>query len=197
MTAPASIPASTPASTPAPRILGIVGSLRNGSFNRTVAEEAAAIIAAKGGTLELLDWSEIPVFNQDIEFPAPESVKRARAAVTAADGLYFFTPEYNRSIPGGLKNLIDWLSRPIDADTPHVLNTKKMAVAGLSVGMSGTLLAQEHLYSVLAFLGGNIMQWPRLTIANAMNQLEGGKLVLTSSKPFVAEQARAFADFCA
>ena len=96
-----------------PRILMIVGSLREQSFNRQLAREIERIIGNRA-EVEELDWHDVPLMNQDIEWPTPEAVQRARDAVTQADVLWFCSPEYNYQIPGGLKNLLDWLSRPTD-----------------------------------------------------------------------------------
>ncbi len=96
-----------------PRILMIVGSLREHSFNRQLAREVERIIGDRA-EVSYLDWHDVPFMDQDIEWPTPEPVAAARAAVLSADGLWFFSPEYNYQIPGGLKNLLDWLSRPLD-----------------------------------------------------------------------------------
>jgi NAD(P)H-dependent FMN reductase len=74
--------------------------------------------------------SEVPVFNQDEEFPTPKSVAEARVAVNEADAIWIFTPEYNHSVPGSLKNLFDWLSRPLEDGTPSVLTGKVMTMSG-------------------------------------------------------------------
>ena len=95
-----------------PKILFVIGSLREKSFNRQLAREAERIIADRA-EVSYLDYADIPFMNQDIEFPAPESIARVRAEVQAADALWIFTAEYNYQIPGMLKNLLDWLSRPL------------------------------------------------------------------------------------
>ncbi|NCC95168.1 MAG: NADPH-dependent oxidoreductase, partial [Opitutae bacterium] len=119
-----------------PRILLIPGSLRRESFNRTLAERAGLLLRDRAQT-ELLDFAEVPLFNQDQERPAPEAVRRVREAVRAADGVWFFTPEYNHSFPGVLKNLIDWLSRPISKEERQVLYKKPAAISGITPGMTG------------------------------------------------------------
>lgn len=119
-----------------PTILFIVGSLRKQSFNRQMAEEARSIIGDRAET-SILEWADVPVFNQDAEFPTPEAVKRVREEVAAADALWLATPEYNSGVPGGFKNLIDWLSRPLEDGSPAVINGKIATcstVAGGSVG---------------------------------------------------------------
>ena len=104
-------------------IVAIAGSLRTGSLNRQLAEEAQRIVAElePDARFTILDWSDVPIFNQDIEHPAPEAVARVRAEVLDADGVWFFTPEYNHFFPGPLKNLLDWLSRPVGPKQGQVL----------------------------------------------------------------------------
>ena len=94
------------------KILMIVGSLRNNSLNMQLAKIAEEMLAGKA-EVSFLDYADIPFMNQDIEYPAPESVSRVRQIVMEADGIWFFTPEYNSYIPGVLKNLLDWLSRTL------------------------------------------------------------------------------------
>ena len=104
------------------KVLMIVGSLRKNSFNKQLGDRAS---------VSVLDWSEVPVFNQDEEFPTPKSVAEARVAVNEADAIWIFTPEYNHSVPGSLKNLFDWLSRPLEDGTPSVLTGKVMTMSGV------------------------------------------------------------------
>ena len=94
------------------KILFVIGSLRTKSFNRQVANVAKELIGNRAEVQEL-DYSNLPLLNQDIEQPEPEVVARIRKAVAEADGLWIFTPEYNMSYPGHLKNLLDWMSRPV------------------------------------------------------------------------------------
>lgn len=176
------------------KILAIVGSLRKESFNLQLAKEAEIAIYGRAD-FEILEYSDIPYMNQDIEFPAPDEVKRVREKVKKADAIWFFTPEYNHFFPGLLKNLIDWLSRPIDDDTPQILAGKPVAISGITTGISGTGLAQDHLVTLLSYLDMKIMNQPRLTIPNALNQVEGEKLVLADSKEYLIRQADAFLDF--
>lgn len=176
-------------------ILAIVGSFRKGSYNRQLALAAKEIIGGQTD-FSLLEYQDIPLMNQDIEYPAPEAVKRVREDVKSADGVWFFTPEYNHFFPGVLKNLIDWLSRPISDKEPQVLAGKPAAISGISLGMSGTALAQDHLVTLISFLNMDIMNAPRLTIPNAMQQIDNqGELVLKTSYPFLEKQADAFLNF--
>ena len=125
------------------RILGVSGSLREGSFNKSLLR-AAAEAAPEGVELELWEGlAELPLYDENLDGDdAPEPVRRLREAWDAADAILFATPEYNGSVPGGLKNAIDWASRPrLDA----VLRNKTVAVAGASTGQFGALWAQQDL----------------------------------------------------
>lgn len=176
-------------------IVAIVGSLRKDSYNRQLALAAGAALGDRA-KLTLLDYRNVPLFNQDEEYPAPEAVRQAREAIKAADGVWFFTPEYNHYFPGVLKNLLDWLSRPISKETPQVLAGKPAAISGATPGMSGTGIAQDHLVSVISFVNMDVMNQPRLPVPSVMQQLdESGKLKLTVSAPFLQEQADAFVEF--
>ncbi|MDD4200560.1 MAG: NAD(P)H-dependent oxidoreductase [Eubacteriales bacterium] len=177
------------------KILAIVGSLRKDSFNRQLAMAAKAIIGDRA-VFKMLDYDDIPLMNQDIEFPAPEAVKRIREEVKSSDGIWFFTPEYNHFFPGVLKNLIDWLSRPVSDKEPQVLAGKPAAISGISPSMNGTALAQDHLVTLISFLNMSVMNSPRLTIPNAMQQLDSeGKLLPDAGNPYLEKQANAFLDF--
>ena len=177
------------------KIIAIVGSMRRDSYNRRLAIEAGRIIGERA-EFSLLDYSNVPLFNQDVEYPAPESVRQVRDIVKNADALWFFSPEYNHFFPGVLKNLIDWLSRKISDDEPQVLKGKPAAVSGISLGMTGAILAQHHLVSLLSFLDLKVMNTPRLSIPNAMQQTHSnGQLNLTNSVDFLEKQVQEFLNF--
>jgi len=177
------------------KVLAIVGSLRKESYNRQLALAAKEILGDRVD-FSLLEYQDVPLMNEDIEFPAPEAVKRVREEVKSADGIWFFTPEYNHFFPGVLKNLIDWLSRPASDEEPQVLAGKPAAISGVSPGMSGTGLAQDHLVTLISFLNMDVMNVPRLTIPYIMQQLDSDeKLKLKESYPFLEAQANAFIDF--
>ena len=176
------------------KILAIVGSLRKDSYNRQLVLAAKELIGDRAD-FELLDYHDIPFMNQDIEYPVPETVKRVRDAVKSADGLWFFTPEYNHFFSGVLKNLIDWLSRPINDKEPQVLAGKPAAISGISPAMAGTRMVQDHLVTLISLLNMDVMNAPRLTISNAMQHLDSnGKLVLKASYPYLEKQANEFID---
>lgn len=177
------------------KILAIVGSLRKESYNRQLALAAKETIGDRAD-FTILEYQDVPLMNQDIEFPAPDAVKRIRDQVKSADGIWFFTPEYNHFFSGVLKNVIDWLSRPVSNNEPQVLAGKPAAISGISPGMSGTGLAQDHLVTLISFLNMDVMNSPRLTIPNAMQQIDSdGKLTLKTSYPYLEKQANAFINY--
>ena len=177
------------------KILAIVGSLRQDSYNRQLAMAAKTMVGDRA-SFDLLDYTDVPFMNQDIEFPAPEAVRRVRETVKSADGIWFFSPEYNHFFPGVLKNLIDWLSRTVNKGEPNVLFGKPAAVSGITPGMSGTGLAQDHLVTLISYLNMDVMNVPRLTIPNAAQQLDDdGRLQLRASAPYLQKQAEAFIKF--
>ena len=115
-----------------PKVLMIIGSLRKGSFNRRMAGEIQKLIGDRAD-VTILEYADIPYMNQDIEFPAPAEVARVRKEVQDADALWICTPEYNGNIPGVLKNLLDWLSRPLapnDRNSVSVARGKKVTISG-------------------------------------------------------------------
>ena len=177
------------------KILAIVGSLRKESYNLQLALAAKKAVG-DAAEFEILEYADLPFMNQDKEIPAPEAVKRVREAVKSADGIWFFTPEYNHFFSGVLKNLIDWLSRPVSDTEPQVLAGKPAAISGISPAMAGTALAQDHLVTLISYLNMKIMNTPRLTIPNAKQQLNAdGKLELVASAPYLEKQAKAFVAF--
>ena len=177
------------------RIAAIVGSLRENSYNRQLALAAKEIVGDRA-IFEIVDYDDVPLMNQDIEYPAPDAVCRVREQIKSADGVWIFTPEYNHSYPGVLKNLIDWLSRPISKEERQVLSRKAIAISGSSPGMGGTVTAQDLLVMLLSMLNANLMNSPRLAIPNISQQAdEAGRLQLTTSLPYLQKQADAFLKF--
>jgi chromate reductase len=136
------------------RILAVSGSLRESSYNTSLLR-AALEAAPDGVELELWDGiGELPLYDEDLEDDAPVSVQRLRDAWAAADAILFATPEYNGSVPGGLKNAIDWASRP---KLEGVLRNKTVAVAGASTGQFGALWAQQDLKRILGITGARVV----------------------------------------
>jgi chromate reductase, NAD(P)H dehydrogenase (quinone) len=155
------------------KILGISGSLRKGSFN-TSALRAAQELAPPGMEIQPFDLAPIPLYNEDVrERGFPASVESFRAQIKAADALLIVTPEYNYSIPGVLKNAIDWASRPPE----QPFDGKPIAILGASPSMLGTARAQYHLRQVFVYLNGLILNRPEVMIANAPQKFDAqGKL---------------------
>ncbi len=137
-----------------------VGSLRRDSFNRKLAH-ALAVLAPTNFTFEQSQIDDLPLYNQDDDDEPAPSVVRLKAEIKKAHGLLFITPEYNRSMPGVLKNAIDHASRPYGQS---VWTGKPAGVLGVSVGAVGTALAQQHLRNVLAYLDVPTMGQPEAFI---------------------------------
>ena len=144
-------------------ILGIVGSLRAKSHNRA-ALHAAQRLAPAGTRLEAFDIDGLPGFNEDHERQPPPKVVELKARVRAADAVLFVTPEYNYSIPGVLKNAIDWASRPYG---DNAWNGKPCAIMGVSIGKIGTARAQYHLRQCCVFLNMPCVLQPEVMIGPA------------------------------
>ncbi|MBV8065896.1 MAG: NAD(P)H-dependent oxidoreductase [Actinobacteria bacterium] len=137
------------------KILAVSGSLRPDSFNSALLREAARVAPA-GVEVELWEGlGELPVYDQDLDGgDAPESVRRLRDAWGSADAILFATPEYNGSVPGGLKNAVDWASRP---KGDGALQNKTVAVVGASMGQFGALWAQQDLRRILGIAGARVV----------------------------------------
>jgi chromate reductase len=150
------------------QILGIAGSLRSGSFNRS-ALRAAQQLVPDDAEISIFDLKGIPVFNADEENPLPPIVADFKMKIRAADAILFVTPEYNYSIPGVLKNAIDWASRPYgDNSWEH----KPVAIMGASPGMLGSARAQYHLRQTFVFLNMHPLNRPEVMIANADDRFD-------------------------
>ena len=136
------------------KVLFIIGSLRKNSFNRQLAAKCREILAQKGAEISELEYSGIPFMNQDVEMPVPELISRVRAEVAAADGIWIFTPEYNFAVPGVLKNLLDWLSRPLvpgDFTSGTAIAGKKVTISGVG-GKNMTRNVRADLKKLLDFI---------------------------------------------
>ena len=143
--------------------LGISGSLRAGSFN-SASLRAAAALAPDGMTVTLADIGDVPLFNDDVRaIGIPACVEALRSRITAADGVIIATPEYNYSVPGVLKNVIDWISRT----EPQPFAKKPVGIIGASPGAFGTARAQYDLRKSFVFLDAYVMNKPEVMIASA------------------------------
>lgn len=172
------------------RVLGISGSLRKASLN-TAALRAAQELLPEGMRLEIFDLAPIPMYNPDVEAEGfPEPVQEFRARLAAADALLFATPEYNFSLPGVLKNAIDWASRPPDSP----LNDKPIALMGASPSPNGTVLAQMHLRQICNHNNMLPLGRPRVLIGRAHEKFDaGGRLVDERTRESIRELLAALA----
>ena len=173
------------------RILGISGSLRRDSLNTSLLR-AAAEAAGSDVELELYDGlKEVPPYDEDDDaHPRPESVARLNAAIANADAVLFATPEYNTSIPGQLKNAIDWISRPV---ATNVLRNKPVVVVGASTGAFGAAWAQAELRKVLAALGARVLD-VELPVPHAHTRFEEGELTDEEIRAGLADAVAALAE---
>ena len=164
------------------RILGIAGSLRRASFNRAALRAAIGLVP-DGATLEVFELDGIPGFNQDEERNPPERVVALKRAVRAADAILFSTAEYNYSVPGVLKNAIDWASRPYGESA---WAGKPVAVMGASVGLFGTARAQYHLRQMFVFLDMHAVNQPEVMIGSAATRFDAeGNLTDATSRDLI------------
>jgi chromate reductase, NAD(P)H dehydrogenase (quinone) len=145
------------------RILGFAGSLRKQSYNRSALRAAVKLVPADS-KLDAFDLAGIPLFNQDHEREPPSTVREFKAAVKAADAILIVTPEYNYSVPGVLKNALDWASRPYG---DNAWDGKPVGIIGASIGMLGTGRAQYHLRQMFVFLNMFPLNQPEVMIAYA------------------------------
>ena len=169
---------------PAVKILGIVGSLRKGSFNKALMRLALELVP-EGTQLEVFDLEGMPLFNQDLEAQPPERIKEFKAKIRAADAILIATPEYNYSIPGVLKNAIDCVSRPYG---DNALDGKPAALMGASVGMLGTARAQYHLRQSFVFLNMFPINRPEVMVAFADKKVDqNGNLTDETTRKLVKQ----------
>jgi chromate reductase len=168
---------------PTLHVLGFAGSLRRASWNRG-ALRAAQQLAPPGMVIEIFDLVGIPLYNEDVRLQGfPPSVGQFRERIRAADALLISTPEYNYSVPGVLKNAIDWASRPPD----QPFQDKPIALMGASAGGFGTTRAQHHLRQSFVFLDGRLLARPEVLIPAAATKFdEDGNLVDASAREAIA-----------
>jgi chromate reductase len=137
------------------RILGIAGSLRRGSHNRRLLRAAGAALPPGADLVEWEGLGGLPIFDEDLEDSPPEAVRDFLAEVEGADAILIATPEYNASLPGGLKNALDWASRPFP---DNVLRDKPSAVIGASTGLFGAVWAQAEVRKALKASGAHVLE---------------------------------------
>jgi len=173
------------------KILGIAGSLRKRSFNRMALRAAQGLVPA-GATLEIADLPDLPGFNQDNEKTPPAAVTDLKAKIRAADAILLVTPEYNYSIPGVLKNAIDWAARPYG---DSAWKGKSVAIMGASVGVLGTARAQYHLRQCFVFLDMPVVNQPEVMIAAAADKFDkDGNLTDAKAKELIGKLLASLCD---
>ena len=161
-------------------ILLVVGSLRKGSYNRQLANEIERMLENRA-EVSRLDFSQLPLLNEDLEPDATPEVRHARAEVARADALWIVSPEYNHSIPGGLKNLIDWLSRPKETGNKHPLDGKPVALSGAGMeAAAGFGLAE--LAKVVDFVGFNPIKATPVGVHISRKMAETGTLEMSAEE---------------
>lgn len=172
------------------RILGIAGSLRKGSYNRA-ALRAAAQLAPENTVIEIFGLEGIPPYNQDLEKQMPPAVAELKRHVRAADAILFASPEYNYSIPGVLKNAIDWASRPYG---DSAWEGKPSAIMSASIGMLGGARAQYHMRQAFVYLDMHPLNRPEVMIPYAQDKFDSqGNLVDEKTKERIRELVVALA----
>jgi chromate reductase len=174
------------------QILGIAGSLRRASYNRA-ALRAAMQLVPQDTALDIFELDGISGFNQDEEQNPPPKVIELKRRIREADAILIVTPEYNYSIPGVLKNAIDWASRPYG---DSAWNGKPVALMGASIGAIGTARAQYHLRQVFVFLNMFPINQPEVMISNAGERFDaGGNLTDETTKKLIRQLLQSLADW--
>ncbi len=141
------------------KILAFGGSLRQGSFTRALLNSTLEMVPA-GAEIEIFELKDIPMFNQDFEADPPEIVKKFKERIKASDAILISTPEYNYSVPGFLKNAIDWASRPYGDNS---FEGKPIAIMGGGGAIAGSR-AQYHLRQIFVFLNGHVLNRPEVMV---------------------------------
>jgi len=170
-----------------------IGSLRKGSLNRKLAK-ALQKLGPQDWQYDEIEFADLPLYNQDIADPFPESAKELKRRIEAADAVIFVTPEYNRSVPGGLKNAIDWASRPLGENS---FAGKPTLVSGASPGNISTAVAQQHLRVMLGYLDAPALGQPEVFISFQPEDLitDDGDVTVDDTREFLREVMSEFAVF--
>jgi chromate reductase len=174
------------------KILGVVGSLRKGSYNKALMRTAMKLLP-EGVTMDVFDLAEIPPFNQDLERIPPKIVSEFKSKIRASDAILFVSPEYNYSIPGVLKNAIDWASRPYG---DNAFDGKPVAVMSASIGKLGGARMQYHLRQVFVYLNMYPINHPEFMLSNAADYFdEDGNLTDKETCRRIQELIEALAEW--
>lgn len=170
----------------------LVGSLARASINRRLALALARLAPSELELAEIV-FRELPLYSYDYDADYPAVARTFKQAITASDAILFVSPEYNRSIPGALKNAIDWASRPYGS---NAFTRKPSAVIGASPGSIGTAVAQQHLKGVLAFCNAPLMNSPEAYIQFTPGMITAeGAVTVASTEDFLRNYMAEFADF--
>jgi len=171
-------------------LLGICGSLRKSSLNRALLDAVRDALPASA-RMSMVDDLNLPIFNSDLD--DPPSVVRLKAVIAESDGVVFGVPEYNYSIPGGLKNALDWISRPPEHSP---LRGKPIGIVGAATGMSGTIRAQTHLRQMLLFSDSPCLSQPEVLIPRAHERFDAqGQLTDASTRTLLVKFGAAMVAF--
>ena len=169
-------------------IVTLCGSLRADSINKILAMEAAKL--AEGMTLELEPIDSLPLYNQDTEAIAfPAEATHLKERIASAAGVLIFTPEFNRGIPGPLKNALDWTSRP---DGTHPWRGKPVGVLGASSGPRGAVVAQYDIKRMMLYFGAHVMGTPEFYVDNSNKKIDGGTVRDEKTKEYLIRYLQAF-----
>ena len=174
------------------KILFVIGSLKRESTNRMLADIVAEMIGSRA-EIEYLDYRDLPMINPDIEFPVPESVQRVRDEIKSCDGVWMFFPEYNHSYPGVLKNMLDWISRPIAKGAPRTSSVSScVPVTYSSVsGKGGAVKAFEKMADLMEKI--HMKDMPGVKTAFSEPEISDGKIVLSDEQmELVRSQVESF-----
>jgi chromate reductase len=173
------------------RILGVAGSLRAASYNAALLRAAQAL-APDGMTIEVFDLHPVPLYDADLEAQGdPQGVAAFKAAIRAADGVLFATPEYNHGVPGVMKNAIDWASRP---PRGAALDAKPVGIIGASPGATGSARGQSQLRQAFEFTNSYCMPQPEILVFRAHEKIDAdGNLTDQPTRDFLAKYLTAFA----
>lgn len=165
-------------------IVGFAGSVRKSSYNKMLLRAALELLP-KNTKIEIFDLHGLPLFNQDLEYDMPEAVKQFKNKIRKADALLIATPEYNSSIPGVLKNALDWASRPLGDNS---LDGKPVAIMSASIGMLGGARAQTHLRQILASLNAYVVNRPEVIVSFANEKFDAdGNLMDERAKTYIRQ----------
>lgn len=175
------------------KLIGFVGSLRAGSYNRMTMRALQALVP-QGVSIDVLEIGNLPLFNADLEKEQyPREATELKERIRTAEGIIIVTPEHNRSIPAALKNMLDWTTRP---NGDNAWEGKKVMIAGASSGFIGTALAQYHLKQILIYLNASVMGQPEVYVRREAEKFDAqGNLTDEETKGYLVKALVAFVAF--